>query len=57
MGLVLAGIVGIAGTIGVDLVGVGQFGGFGPSQQRAVAACVGLIVVGATLIPLGNRPA
>lgn len=57
VGLVLAGLAGIVGSIGVDLIGAGQFGGFGPTQQRAAAACILFMIVGGTLIPLGNRPA
>lgn len=31
--------------------------GIGPAQRLALSICVGIILVGASLIPLGNKPA
>ena len=44
-------------SLGADFVGAGRFGGLGPAQQAALGAAVLLIVVGLTLLPLGDRPA
>jgi hypothetical protein len=50
-------LVGVAGIIGVDVVGAGEWGGFGPLQQMGVGTGVVGIIVGVILILLGNRPA
>jgi hypothetical protein len=31
--------------------------GFGPTQKLALLGAIGIILLGATLIPLGDRPA
>jgi hypothetical protein len=55
--LILLGAVLAAGFIGVDSIGAGNMEGIGPAQRFAIGAAVGIILVGITLIPLGNRPA
>lgn len=51
------GILAVAGSFAVDLLGAGQFQGIGPAQQR-ILLVAGLVVgVGLTLLPLGDRPA
>jgi hypothetical protein len=55
--LIALGMVIVIGTFAVDLFGVGKWGGIGPSQRLAIAGGVLIALVGATLIPLGDRPA
>jgi hypothetical protein len=52
-----AGLVAVAGVLAVDLVGAGQFSGIGPAQRWALAAGGLVVLLGASLIPLGDRPA
>jgi hypothetical protein len=50
--------VGAAGAMfAIDIVGAGQFQGIGPAQRRALLAAGLAVVVGLTLLPLGDRPA
>jgi hypothetical protein len=49
-------IVGLA-LFGVDLVGAGQWGGFGPLQRLGTAASAAFILVGLILYRLGDTPA
>lgn len=55
--LALSGVAITGGAVAVDLVGAGKWNGFGPAQQLAIG--IGLIValVGASLVPLGDKPA
>jgi hypothetical protein len=55
--LTIAGIVGFIGVLAVDIIDVGREGGIGPAQRLALAGCVGITLVGLTLIPLGDDPA
>jgi hypothetical protein len=57
IGFVLLGIGAIAGMFVLDWLGAGQFQGIGPVQQKAMLAAGVSILVGLTLIPLGDRPA
>ena len=54
--IVLGGLA-ILGVVGVDLVGAGKWGGFGPLQRMVVGLCGVAIVVGCILFRLGDRPA
>lgn len=45
------------GTLAVDLVQVGEWGGFGPLQRIGLGGGAVLLVVGTLLYRLGNRPA
>ncbi len=51
------GVGAIFAMFAIDLIGAGQFQGIGPAQRRALIISGLVIFVGATLIPLGNRPA
>jgi hypothetical protein len=51
-----AGVLGFGGLLTLDMIR-GKIGNIGPSQQLALAGCVGLALIGLTLIPLGDRPA
>lgn len=59
LGLILAGlgIAAIVGSLLMDLVGAGQFQGIGPAQQRILLVAALAILVGLSLLPLGDRPA
>jgi len=54
---IILGVGAIIAMFAVDLVGAGQFQGIGPAQRRALIVAGLAILVGATLLPLGNRPA
>ena len=50
--------LGIAlGVIGVDIVGAGEWSGFGPLQWLGIAASALVQVTAVILIRIGNRPA
>ncbi|MCP4360033.1 MAG: hypothetical protein GY796_18670 [Chloroflexi bacterium] len=51
------GILAIVGLFGMDLLRAGQYQGIGPAQKQAMLAAGVAIVVGLTLLPLGDRPA
>ncbi len=51
------GILAITGLFGLDLVRAGQYAGIGPAQKQAMIAAGLMILVGVSLLPLGDRPA
>lgn len=55
--LVIGGGLGIVGIFGVDILDVGREGGIGPAQRIALGLMVVMLIIGLTLIPLGNDPA
>ncbi|MAU10866.1 MAG: hypothetical protein CL607_13670 [Anaerolineaceae bacterium] len=55
--LLLIGVVGFVGILAIDLVDFGREGGIGPAQQAALGILAMVAVVGALLIPLGDKPA
>jgi hypothetical protein len=55
--IILLTLIGVAGIIGVDIVGAGEWSGFGPLQQMGVGGGVVGILAGVILILRGNRPA
>jgi len=55
--LALFGLALVGGTLGVDLLGAGKWGGLGPAQQLAIVVGLVISLVGLSLIPLGDRPA
>ncbi|MBN1813454.1 MAG: hypothetical protein JXA14_16575 [Anaerolineae bacterium] len=55
--VIVVTLLGVAGIIGVDVVGAGEWSGFGPLQQMGVGIGVVGVIVGVVLILLGNRPA
>lgn len=55
--LILGGAAGFIGILMIDVLDVGREGGIGPSQRLALGGCVALILLGLTLLPLGNTPA
>jgi len=55
--LLLGGIIGFIGIVAIDILDVGRQGGIGPAQQIALGGMVHLVLIGLTLIPLGDQPA
>lgn len=55
--LLLLGALGFVGILAVDVLDVGREGGIGPAQLMALGLSVGVALVGASLIPLGDDPA
>ena len=51
------GGLGVVGLFGIDLVGAGQFNGIGPTQKLGLLAAGAVILVGLSLLPLGDKPA
>ena len=51
------GVLAILGMFGMDLVGAGQFNGIGPAQQKGMMVSAAVILLGLTLVPLGDKPA
>jgi hypothetical protein len=55
--VVIAGLLVLFGTVGVDLIGAGRWSGFGPLQWIGIGAGFVGLFAGSILIRLGNRPA
>lgn len=55
--LLIGGVVGFIGLLALDLIGGGREGGIGPAQRAALILMAGIALFGATLIPLGDKPA
>lgn len=55
--LALAGIAIMGGTFAIDLVGAGKWGGLGPAQRAALMSGGVILLIGLSLIPLGDKPA
>ena len=51
------GVLAFIGLIALDFVGGGREGGIGPAQRSAIILSIVLAIFGATLIPLGDKPA
>lgn len=54
---ILLGIGAAVAIFGMDILGAGQFQGIGPAQRRALLAAGAAVLVGLSLLPLGDRPA
>lgn len=55
--VLIISLIGIAGLVGVDVVGAGEWSGFGPLQRLGITLGLGAVAVGLVLIRLGDRPA
>jgi hypothetical protein len=55
--LILLGGAAALGILAVDIVGAGNFQGIGPAQRQALVAAGFAVLVGLSLVPLGDRPA
>jgi hypothetical protein len=51
------GAVMMLASLGVDLIGAGQFNGLGPAQKQLIGAGMVIAFFGLTLLPQGDRPA
>lgn len=54
---ILLGVTAVLGLFALDIVRSGQHQGIGPAQQQAMVAAGLAVLVGLTLLPLGDRPA
>ena len=54
---ILLGLGAAAGLLAVDLLGAGQFQGLGPAQRRALLIAGAAVLLGLSLLPLGDTPA
>lgn len=57
IGFIFIGLGAIIASLAVDILGAGQFQGIGPAQRLALAGAGLVVLVGISLIPLGDRPA
>lgn len=57
LGLAVFGAVGTAAALAIDLLEVGREGGIGPAQALALGIAAAVLLVGLSLIPLGDAPA
>lgn len=55
--LFIGGVLGFLGILAIDLLDVGREGGIGPAQQIALGLMTAAVLIGLTLIPLGNHAA
>ncbi len=55
--VILSGVLLVVGVVGVDLLGAGEWTGFGPLQRIGVGLGIAAIAVGCILFRLGDRPA
>ncbi len=55
--MVLGGAVGFFAVLAIDIVDAGRLGGIGPLQTLALLLMVAVLIIGLTLIPLGDAPA
>lgn len=55
--IIALGVLAIVGSFINDLIGAGNFQGIGPTQRLAILGAIGVILLGASLLPLGDRPA
>ncbi len=55
--VIVVTLLGLLALVGVDLLGVGRWGGFGPLQQTGLGLGFVALVVGLILVRLGDRPA
>jgi len=51
------GLLAVLGTVAVDFVGAGKWGGFGPLQRIGIGFGIAASIVGFILVRLGDRPA
>ena len=56
-GIALVGLAFGVAVLATDWIGAGNEVGIGPMQRLALAGAGALVILGVTLIPLGDRPA
>lgn len=55
--LIGVGILACSAILAVEILGIGQFRGIGPTQRIALGLGGLSALLGVTLLPLGDRPA
>jgi hypothetical protein len=55
--MLVGGALAFAAILSIDIIDAGREGGIGPAQALSLLGCLAVAVVGATLIPLGDKPA
>ena len=55
--LALAGCAGSIAVLAIDILDAGREGGLGPAQSLALGGTLLILLVGLSLLPLGDRPA
>lgn len=55
--IILAGAGIAAVTLAANLFGLGHFNGFGPAKQLTLVGAGAILLLGLSLLPLGDRPA
>ncbi len=55
--LAIIGALGIVAILAIDLLQIGKQGGIGPAQAFALLITTLTLIIGLTLIPLGDAPA
>lgn len=54
---VAAGVLGATAVLLVDVLEAGNYAGIGPAQRLALVGAGALVLLGLSLLPLGDRPA
>ena len=57
IGFIIVSTLAIVGTFMADLIGLSADSGLGPVQRNLLIAAFIVLVIGLTLIPLGDSPA
>jgi hypothetical protein len=55
--VVAISVLGTISILAVDVLGAGEWSGFGPLQRMGIGLGIGAVMVGLILIRLGDRPA
>jgi hypothetical protein len=55
--LIMMGLGAIVALFTADFIGASQFSGVGPIQRLGLAGAMLAVLLGLSLLPLGNRPA
>ncbi|MGQ0605205.1 MAG: hypothetical protein ACT4QE_26305 [Anaerolineales bacterium] len=53
--IIATGLVAAASVVLADAFGAGRFSGLGPAQWQALGGCALVVVLGLSLVPLGDR--
>lgn len=55
--LLIGGLLAIGGLLIADGIGASRYAGIGPFQRNVIYVALAAVVLGLTLLPLGERPA